>query len=140
MRIRLVDEERYDRTPTLLLILFGLLLPLAARSAQAQPAETITVTAPRTVRQTIVSGYSASTHAPIEETTIARTVDYSDLNLSRGKDAAELKARVRTAARDLCAELDKIYPFEGKDPNCVGESYAKALVHVDAAIAEAERR
>ena len=57
-----------------------------------------------------------------------------------GKDAAELKARVRTAARDLCAELDKIYPFEGKDPNCVRESYAKALVHVDAAIAEAERR
>lgn len=140
MHVEHVAGVRNDVTRPLLPLLFGLLLLTVAGSVHAQPAEEITVTVPRTVRQTIISGYSASTHAPIEETTIARTVSYADLNLSRTADAKELKSRVKSAAHDLCAELDKIYPFEGKDPNCVGETYAKALVHVDAAIAEAERR
>ncbi|MDE2463602.1 MAG: UrcA family protein [Alphaproteobacteria bacterium] len=120
-----------------LVALFGLLMITGLSVAHAQPAETVTVTVPRSVQQTIIAGRSPSTGAPIEETTIARTVSYSDLDLAKTADANELKARVEAAAKDVCMELDKLYPFEDKDPTCAEKSAEKAMVQVDTAISEA---
>src|ERR1700693_6338594 len=42
--------------------------------------------------------------------TISRPVNFSDLNLSRGADVAELHARIYETASNLCAELDARVP------------------------------
>ena len=114
----------------------GLMMP--GRPALAQPMETVVVTAPRIVQQTIVMGRSP-TGAPIEETTISRVVKFADLDLTKPQDQDTLRTRVRDTSRDLCAELDKLYPFGAKDPDCVKKSADRAMVQVDQAIAEAHR-
>lgn len=113
--------------------LVGAGLVVANSAAIAQPIEEVIVTAPRTVHQTI--GRSSITGAPIELISIARQVSYADLDLSKTSDANELEKRVDDTARDLCQELDKMYPLEPKDRNCVSKASDDARKQVDAAIA-----
>lgn len=120
-------------------ILIGAGLAIASTAALSQPIEEVTVTAPRIVQQKVVTARSSSTGAPVEETTISRIVSFSDLDLSKAADADELRARVRTTAKDLCAELDQLYPFEPKDPACARKSAERAMVQADNAIADARK-
>lgn len=112
---------------------------LTSTSGRAQSIEEITITAPRVVHETIVAGRSPSTGAPIEETTISRVITFKDLDLTKSSGAEALRSRVRQTARDLCAELDKLYPFETRDPMCVRTSSDRAMVQAENAIAEAKR-
>ena len=75
----------------------------------------------------------------IEETSISRTVSYADLDLVKASDADELRTRVRDTAKDLCTELDKLYPLEPKDPDCVRKSVDRAMVQADNAIEDARK-
>lgn len=118
--------------------LVGAGLMMTGNATLAQPMETIVVTAPRVVHQTIVTGRSP-TGATIEETTISRNVTFDDLDLSKAHDADALRTRVRDTARDLCAELDKLFPFEPKDTNCVKKSADRAMIQADQLIAEAHK-
>lgn len=65
---------------------------------------------------------------------IQRPVDFSDLNLSRAADRAELHARVYQTASDLCAELDARVPGlsgdRSADRECVRNATRQALQDV----------
>jgi len=65
---------------------------------------------------------------------IQRPVDFSDLNLSRGADRAELHARIYQTASDLCAELDARVPGlagdSSADRECVRSATRQALQDV----------
>ena len=79
--------------------------------AIAQP-EDVSVAAPREIfRQQV--GRSFSTGAPIEDVKIIHQVAYNDLDLQKKplKHRHAACARVEAAAREGCAELDRIFPF-----------------------------
>jgi UrcA family protein len=65
---------------------------------------------------------------------IQRPVDFSDLNLSRDADRAELHARIYQTASDLCAELDARVPGlagdRSADRECVRNATRQALQDV----------
>lgn len=127
------------RRPSMLMTVSALIggtFLMTSSAAFAKKIETVTVTAPRIVKQTIVTGRSYTTGAPIEQTTISRAVHFSDLNLVKSSDDATLKTRVRDAAKDLCAELDKLYPLE-PDRSCVRKSIHRAMPQVKAVISSA---
>lgn len=130
---------RKHRMPARLAVLSSLLgaaFAVAGSAAQAQPIETITVTAPRIVQQTITTGRTY-TGTPVETTTISRNVNFGDLNLTKHADVEKLKMRVKDTAKDLCKELDKLYPLQPKDETCVRKSEDRAMVQVNNAIKEA---
>lgn len=133
-------SKHHQRRLATIVPLAGALVAAAISVAQAQPIETVTVTAPRIVHQTIVTGRSSTTGAPIEETTISRVVSYADLDLAKAADADAFKARVEDAARDLCAELDKLYPLEPKDPSCARTSVARVMPRVNILISDAHEK
>ncbi len=108
-------------------------------SAWCQQIEEITVTAPRQVHQTYVVGRSPTTGAPIEVTTISRAVSYADLDLAKPSGAAKLRNRIDDTAKDLCKELDKLYPMEPKDRVCAKKADDGAMEQADKAIAAAGR-
>ncbi len=65
------------------------------------------------------------------EYSIARPVNFSDLDLSRDADYFELRARVADTARDLCAELDGRFPElrgdRDADRECVRDATRNAM-------------
>lgn len=82
---------------------------------------------------------------PVELVSITRHVGFSDLDLTKHSDAAQLKQRVSEAATAICGKLDKMYPLAVKGqgnfiPNCVAKARADAMDQVKAAIAAAERK
>jgi UrcA family protein len=62
---------------------------------------------------------------------ISRPVSFSDLDLSRGADRAELHARVYETASDLCAELEARVPGlsgdRDADRECVRQATRNAM-------------
>jgi UrcA family protein len=65
------------------------------------------------------------------EFSLSREVAFSDLDLSRPLDRAELRARVHRTARDLCAELDARVPdlrgYPSEDRECVRQATLNAM-------------
>jgi len=65
------------------------------------------------------------------EYTLSRPVNFSDLDLVRDDDYLELKARVRDAAREMCAELDaRVLDLRGDpsaDRECVRTATRNAM-------------
>ena len=65
---------------------------------------------------------------------ISRPVNFSDLNLSRGADVAQLHERVYETASDLCAELDARVPGlsgdRDADRECVRDATRNAMREV----------
>ncbi len=118
--------------------LLGATFALTGSGAGAQPLETIVVTAPRIVQQTIVTDRTP-TGTPVETTTISRNVAFSDLDLTKHTDVEELKMRVKTTATDLCSELDKLFPLQPKDETCAQKSEDRAMVQVDSLISDAQK-
>jgi UrcA family protein len=79
----------------------------AFAQAGAQATENVIIRAPllRPVPDS-GSGLLAGRSAPHPETvSLTRAVSYSDLNLSRALDVAELESRVRNTAHALCRDL-----------------------------------
>ncbi|AIT81891.1 UrcA family protein [Novosphingobium pentaromativorans] len=108
----------------------------APADAQAAPVpEEIVVEAPRSVPARIE--HSSTTGAPIITTTVRIPVLYNDLDLSKPHDQDRLMTRVRSVARDVCDELDRIYPFN-PDQDCMMRALANGTKGAEQAIAEAQ--
>ncbi len=88
-------------------------VPFAASPAfaqtDAQATENVIIVAPGLTQRPVPesgSGLLAGRLAPRPETvSLTLAVSYSDLNLSRAMDVAELESRVRNTAHALCREL-----------------------------------
>ena len=97
---------------------FGLMLAASPASAQGYSDESVYQNGPN--EEVIVTGPDYYYHAPYpsnqlgrppEQTTLSLPVSYSDLDLTTREGAHELRARVRDAAHDICAELASRYPI-----------------------------
>jgi UrcA family protein len=107
-------------------------------AALAQPADedavnTITVVAPRSVTNQV---HRSETGLGPATVTIRISVLYGDLNLARPADGTRLMTRIRSAARDACRHLDRLYPLV-TDKSCVANAVAGATPRANAIIAAA---
>jgi len=118
--------------------------PALARQAASKwvpTRESITVSAKPTKNYRIV--LSASHLGEAFMVSASMQVPYSDLNLARDPDAAELDRRVHVAARMVCRELDIKYPpvqypiVDGFD--CVHDAAIDGMSRADEIIASARR-
>ena len=78
---------------------------------------------------------------PVTLASVQYRVSYADLELSIPSNARVLKTRVRDAARDACADLNKLYPITASGSNeCSAKAEERAMPQVLSAIAAAESR
>ena len=81
----------------------------------APTTEEIIIRAPEVVRRALPRtgpGTPPGLTNP-EIISLTHAVSYSDLDLSKASDLAELETRVRNTARDVCQELSRRYPRTG---------------------------
>jgi UrcA family protein len=109
--------------------------PLRGSDTSAATEE-VPVTAParELVRRTVGRTRSA---ARVEEVTITHQVGYNDLDLKKAADVDELNRRVRTAAEESCAELDRLFPATKSrraTRECVNRAVGQATPRITAAV------
>jgi UrcA family protein len=69
---------------------------------------------------------------PAEDNTVQETVKYGDLDVSRATDAAQLYARIRIAAIDVCRSLDHgDLGSKALSHRCVDQAITVAVAKVD---------
>jgi UrcA family protein len=94
------------------------------------PSETIIVHPNDVIEQRQLLGRVDGEINP-QEYTISRRIDFSDLNLTRGADRAELHDRIFETASDLCAEMDARIPGlsgdRDADRECVRDATRNAM-------------
>ena len=105
----------------------------ASQPADEDPANAITVVAPRAITNQVPRSVSGGGMATV---TIRISVLYGDLNFTRPADGARLMARINAAARDACRHLDRLYPLV-VDRSCVANAVADATPRANAVIASA---
>jgi len=118
----------------------ALTIPTGSAAAQTTytTREEITITPPSVQHRTI--GRSA-TGIPVEEMSLSRPVDYSDLDLSRWDDVQILNDRVRQAAYIACGELNRQYPetlypsYQSSDRDCVARATNEGIAQARWAVA-----
>jgi UrcA family protein len=128
-------------------------LLVALPVATGVPAFAATVTTPTLVEELIViAPHVIRTPGPVgrhgqrtEILTLERRVSYADLDLTKPSDAAELRARVRKAAKGACADLEARAPSgygtaTASEQGCEGAANAEALAVVDQLVAAASAR
>ncbi len=121
------------------LLSFGVLVAGAAISANELQQITVTATRIEAVKTEIV-GHSPGIGAPIERISIARSVRFSDLDLSTHSGAMRLERRISETATAACKELDRLYPLTpAGGPSCVNEAIKGATVQAHEAVAAAEK-
>jgi UrcA family protein len=113
---------------------------VVAAAATAQPADedaanTITVIAPRAVTPQVRRSVPDRGAVTV---TIRISVLYGDLNLAKPTDGARLMTRIRSAARDACRHLDRLYPLV-VDRSCADNAVASATPRANALIAAAAK-
>jgi|HubBroStandDraft_4_1064222.scaffolds.fasta_scaffold525181_1 UrcA family protein len=79
---------------------------------------------------------------PIENVSLSRPVRYDDLDLSSHWGAHRLRERVSFEARELCKQLDAMYPVSADDSSgwnnrCYDRAFEQAMYQADRVIAEA---
>jgi len=75
---------------------------------------------------------------PPEPTTLSQSVGYSDLDLATSEGAHELRARVRDAAHDICAELAGRYPVRmANSEPCYKKAVESGMNRANSAIYQA---
>jgi len=115
----------------------------AALPAKAQDRTTYvdyTNGGPERVEVIAPRGERSEIGAPIEYRSISREVRFDDLDLTTGRGAHILRARVRETARALCERLNVRYPVATSDsPPCYSTAVADAMDQADEAIAQARR-
>ena len=112
------------------------------------PAFAATVTTPTMVEELIVMApLVIRTPGPVgrhgqrtEILMLERRVSYADLDLTKPSDAAELRTRVRKAAKGACADLEVRAPSgygtpTASEQGCEGAANAEALAVVDQLVA-----
>ena len=127
-------------TGSMLSLAAGLLLSGGSVLAQTgnNTIEEITVVAPRQVTREPV-GHTPS-GGTIENISLTRRVDYSDLNLAVHADVEKLDKRVDDTAREACRQLEQLYPSAAlSSPDCVRTAVNGAMMQVDKAVETAER-
>ena len=127
-------------TGSLCYLAAGLLLSGGSALAQngSNAIEEITVVAPRQITREPV-GHTA-TGGTIENISLTRRVDYSDLNLTVHADVEKLDKRVDDTAREACRQLEQLYPSAAlSSPDCVRTAVNGAMMQVDKAVETAER-
>ena len=110
----------------------GLFLAGVVQSLHAQPAtapppagyvKEIPVLAPEVVRERVGRGRHGQ---PVEVASLARSVSYADLDLTKPSDQKVLKDRVWATARTACRELGARTPLTlyqtTADAPCVGDA------------------
>ena len=105
----------------------------AAQPADEDAANTITVIAPRSVTNQVHRSQTGLGPATV---TIKISVLYGDLDFVKPSDGARLMTRIRSAARDACRHLDRLYPLV-VDRSCVANAVAEATPRANELIAAA---
>ncbi len=125
-----------QRTATLLLAATAFVVAgeaALAQPADEDPANVITVVAPRAVTNEVRRSVSGGGSVVIS---IRITVRYADLDLARPAGAARLMTRIHAAAHDACRHLDRLYPLI-VDRRCIVRAVADATPRANAVIAAA---
>lgn len=97
----------------------------------------VTVRAERPTKEIV--GRSA-TGEPIYQVQLSNVVSYADLELTIPSNEKVFKQRVRDAARNVCVELDRVYPNSVGVDACARNAEQNAKPQVDAAITGAQSR
>ena len=104
--------------------------------ASYQTQEEIQVTAPR-----YHADGTQRLNGPLEKVSLSTPVSYSDLNLLSRSGARELRARIRDAAADTCAQLADACPVrQMQGTNCYKTALNDGLTKADEAISDARVR
>lgn len=120
------------------LIALSAMFAAAAVGADSQVTSEITVQAERPTARVVGRSVSG---LPVTLASVQYRVSYADLELSIPSNAGVLKTRVRDAARDACADLNKLYPITASGSNeCSAKAEERAMPQVLSAIAAAESR
>ncbi len=99
----------------------------------AGPTEEVIVAAPRPI---FPEGQRLN--GPLQKVSLTTAVPYNDLDLRTHSGARELRFRVRTAARDVCAQLTEAYPvYQLNGTSCYRGAVENGLVRANAAISDA---
>ena len=106
---------------------------LFAEQALAAATGGIVVTAPRTVHREQVGKTNAG--VPIEEVSLTRVVNTSDLDLSKVADRKIFEERVAFTAKEACQQLDMLYPpanfpMKSDDRQCYKEAVDCAMKQI----------
>ncbi len=118
------------------LLLLGAVIAGAAGAGFAFPAaaqdrqEEVIVTAPP------LNAESTRLNGPLEKVSLSTEVPYGDLDLTRRHDARILRARVRDAAYQTCAQLAQAYPVYQMTsaPSCVRAALSSGMPKAEEAI------
>jgi len=109
--------------------------------AYQSPSETIEVTAPRFHSEVTAPRFHSDTqklNGPLEKVSLSSSVRYDDLNLRSRSGARELRARIRDAAGQTCAQLADAYPVrEAIGTSCYKTALENGLVRANEVIADA---
>ncbi|HWD50724.1 MAG TPA: UrcA family protein [Rhizomicrobium sp.] len=104
--------------------------------ASYQTQEEIQVTAPR-----YHADGTQKLNGTLEKMSLSTPVSYSDLDLRSRNGARELRARIRDAAADTCAQLADAYPVQQlQGTNCYKTALNDGLTKADEAISDARIR
>jgi UrcA family protein len=100
--------------------------------ASYQTQEEIQVTAPR-----YHADGTQKLNGTLEKMSLSTPVSYSDLDLRSRNGARELRARIRDAAADTCAQLADAYPVRQlQGTNCYKTALNDGLIKADEAISD----
>lgn len=113
-----------------------LLSATAAMAADQELAAHVIVQAERPTSKVV----GRTVTAPIQQVELRGRVSYADLELSIPSNAKVLEQRVHAAAQELCADLDRLYPYTEGGNDCARKAEEQAMLQVDAAIAAARSR
>jgi UrcA family protein len=136
------------RSKHLMLISLGTLvggLAIATRPVIAQqdaaapePTQEITVVAPYVVQKKEVG--RTATGIPIQVVSMSTPVSYSDLDLTKQSDAAELQKRIVDAAKAACGKFKTRFPlanYKTSDRECIKDATMEATAVANLVIAGA---
>ena len=119
----------------------ALATPIGSAAAQTTyQSEEMTIYAPHVYHRPLGR---TSTGIPVEEMSLSRVVDYSDLNLRRWRDVQRLHERIREAAYATCHELNRQYPealypdYDSDGRSCVAKATGEGEARAQWAIARA---
>jgi UrcA family protein len=105
---------------------------LAQGGAAPQAMEQVMITSPLVIKRDAVNAARAQGLRNPELVSISRPVSYSDLDMSKPADVAQLQTRARNTVRDVCQELGQLYPRTGgqfiyTNTDCVKKATDEAM-------------
>lgn len=122
------------------LALTAMVVVVGLRTQAQEPKTTleeIIVEAPWQIQKEVVGRTSAG--GKIEQISLTRRVDYSDLDLTKYSDVQELEQRVGEVAKNSCDALAQMYPLSNPNiQSCVDNAVQGAMAQEKQAIAAAQ--